>query len=1009
MVIRVNENIGTAGADAFTAFGGNAYFGLGGNDRFGIFPWQDGLLVIGGRGADSYFAAGNSVMTVMDVGSSDGDVLNIPGFGFGRASANVALIDGSHLLLSDSQTGSTVIVIDWQSNAGRIETFNTADGALGSGAVAQALAARAVPTVAWEDLGAFGLRPLNTAEMNEAIAFYTNRALELEGLAGNPGNPPGSPPPAPPPPTPGAPAANPLFDSAYYLATYPDVAAAGIDPLQHYRAFGWQESRNPGHCFDTAYYVANNPDVVAAGLNPLDHFYLYGGREGRNPGTNFDSARYLAENPDVAAAGANPLLHFFQFGDAEGRAAFDIFGNVSPCDPTPPTVVPLDFTLGDDDLTGTGGSDTGRALLLSSGGGVRASIGSKDKADFGGGYDTLEASLNGDGEDGQGGGPLPTLLGLEEIVFMPVKGIQGSAAFFDAGGTTGLEKISVVNGASPISIGNVGTLLTGGLTIVSPVTPGTVTVGFDSGATAGTADALTVTIDSGAGLFSTFGAVTVGPDIETVNLVSTGAAANRLDDIVGGTKSLNVNTGGAALTIASDTSHAAVTVTGAHDFTALGELLLATSINAGGLTGRLTINVDDSLAVSVTSGSGDDTVDFSDDQSGYTMSDTWNAGGGIDRIVLRSADLSDGSSSLFSGAHTNLTGVEELEVQDTFVGTADLQYFGAVGIHDYFFKGASGNDILNFDGSANSVTFRADALGDLTLNHVGNGGGDTITFTLQNADVNGVLTFDGFETVRLVSVGGGAAISESLSPFTTSGAFAPVFVSGPSDLALNGASEAQVLNAGAFTGALLMSAFLGTDLSAVPGPAGATITGGSGNDRLVGEASGGRPDTISGGAGNDLIYGGPINFDGGSTGQGDVLTGGGGADVFVFAGEDNDAVRVMSAGTTQITRITDFAAGNDKIALVNTNTSFSAFALDGTQTVASAGNLAAVYAAIAPIAASSGTSLHGALIVVTGGAAAGTYLYVNNDTAGVSATDDMLINLTGLSGSFGAGDVVFSV
>lgn len=1009
MVIRVNENIGTAGANAFTAFGGNAYFGLAGNDRFGIFPWQDGLLVIGGRGADAYVAAGNSVMTVLDVGSSDGDSLNIPGFGFGKATSYVALIDGSHLLLGDTQSGSNVIVIDWQSGANRIETFNTADGAVDSGSVAQALAARGVPTVAWEGLSVFGLQALSTAEMNEAIAFYTNRALELEGIGGGPGSPPVTPPGGDPPAPPGTPAGNPLFDSSFYLAAYPDVAAAGLDPLQHYRDFGWKEGRDPGHCFDTAYYVANNPDVVAAGFNPLDHFYLYGGAEGRNPGTTFDSARYLAENPDVAAAGVNPLLHFFQFGDAEGRAAFDIFGNVSPCDPTPPTVVSLDFTLGDDNLAGTGGSDTGRALLLSSGGGVRASVGSKDVADFGGGQDTLEASLNGDGEDGNGSGPRPTLIGLEAIVFTPVKGGQGSPTFFDASGTTGLERLTVANGANAISIGNVGTPLTGGLTIVNPVTAGSVSVGFAAGVTAGISDALSVTLDSGAGLFSSFGAVTVGPGIETVNLVSAGTAANQLDNIVGGANLLSVSTAGAGLTIIGDTAHAAVAVAGTQDFTALGELLLATSVNAGGLSGRLTINVDDSLAVGVLSGGGKDTVDFSDDQAGYTMADTWNAGGGIDRIVVRSADLSDGSFSLITQTQSNLTEVEELEVQDTFVGMADLQHFGAVGIHDYFFKGASGAATLNLGGSANSVTFTADALGDLTFDHAGVGSGDSLTVTLQGADINGMLILSGFETVRLVSTGGSNTISDELSPFNSSGQFAPVFVSGTTDLTLAGVSAAQVLNASAFTGALIMSDSLGTDLSELPGPNGATITGGSGNDRLVGEDNAGRPDSISGGGGNDLIYGAPTNVGGASSGQGDTLTGGGGGDRFVFAGTDNDAVRAISAGTTQVTRITDFVAGTDKIALVNTNAPFSAFVFDGAQTVASAASLAAVYAGIAPIAASSGPTLHGALITVTGGAAAGTYLYVNNDTAGVSATDDMLINLTGLSGGFGAGDVVFAV
>ena len=36
-----------------------------------------------------------------------------------------------------------------------------------------------------------------------------------------------------------------LFDAVYYLSTYPDVAALGMDPAKHYIRFGWQEGRNP--------------------------------------------------------------------------------------------------------------------------------------------------------------------------------------------------------------------------------------------------------------------------------------------------------------------------------------------------------------------------------------------------------------------------------------------------------------------------------------------------------------------------------------------------------------------------------------------------------------------------------------------------------------------------------------------------------------------------------------------------------------------------------------------
>lgn len=72
-----------------------------------------------------------------------------------------------------------------------------------------------------------------------------------------------------------------LFDSAWYLATYPDVAEAGIDPVEHYLKAGAGEGRNPGPEFDTAWYVTLHADVVESGLNPLVHYICFGRSEQR--------------------------------------------------------------------------------------------------------------------------------------------------------------------------------------------------------------------------------------------------------------------------------------------------------------------------------------------------------------------------------------------------------------------------------------------------------------------------------------------------------------------------------------------------------------------------------------------------------------------------------------------------------------------------------------------------------------------------------------------------------
>jgi glycosyltransferase involved in cell wall biosynthesis len=67
-----------------------------------------------------------------------------------------------------------------------------------------------------------------------------------------------------------------FFDGAWYLTQYPDVAAAGVDPLEHYMDMGWREQRDPGPRFNAARYLELRSDVAAAGVNPLLHFLRHG-------------------------------------------------------------------------------------------------------------------------------------------------------------------------------------------------------------------------------------------------------------------------------------------------------------------------------------------------------------------------------------------------------------------------------------------------------------------------------------------------------------------------------------------------------------------------------------------------------------------------------------------------------------------------------------------------------------------------------------------------------------
>lgn len=158
------------------------------------------------------------------------------------------------------------------------------------------------------------------------------------------------------------------FDSAYYLASYPDVAEIGIDPFLHYCRHGWRELRNPSPFFDAAWYSKfylrgrkqdpllhylrhgrkngfkscsekseefqdfkrlsifdekfyqdKYPDVVCSGVDPLVHYVRKGMAEKRMPMAYFDPIFYIESNPDVAKSSIDPVFHYCRYGWIEGR------------------------------------------------------------------------------------------------------------------------------------------------------------------------------------------------------------------------------------------------------------------------------------------------------------------------------------------------------------------------------------------------------------------------------------------------------------------------------------------------------------------------------------------------------------------------------------------------------------------------------------------------------------------------------------------------------------------
>ncbi|ELA00670.1 capsular polysaccharide biosynthesis protein-like protein, partial [Cupriavidus sp. HMR-1] len=74
----------------------------------------------------------------------------------------------------------------------------------------------------------------------------------------------------------------PLFDSEFYAAQLRGChIPVGMTLLDHYLAEGAAQGFDPSPLFSTSAYLMFNPDVAAAGVNPLEHFVKSGEREGR--------------------------------------------------------------------------------------------------------------------------------------------------------------------------------------------------------------------------------------------------------------------------------------------------------------------------------------------------------------------------------------------------------------------------------------------------------------------------------------------------------------------------------------------------------------------------------------------------------------------------------------------------------------------------------------------------------------------------------------------------------
>ena len=422
--------------------------------------------------------------------------------------------------------------------------------------------------------------------------------------------------------------------------------------------------------------------------------------------------------------------------------------------------------------------------------------------------------------------------------------------------------------------------------------------------------------------------------------------------------------------------------------------------------------------------------------------------GTTDTLVLANADavtLTTTGSAAFKAA---VTGFEKLNISTATGTTISMTAFGS--FDTLAFTTAAVTQVISgfSTGKTLEATFGATQT-SLTTNNL-SGATDTTTIRLlgdlSTARAFGTFTTPGVETVTITTVDSNAAFTSTLSTVTLVDTTATTInVTGNNGLALTFAGTALVnFNAGGLTkgavtytaGALNTDAVVtgsvsgGDTLNFGSAVAKVTITATAGTNALTGSSTiastitgGSGADTIVGGSGIDTIVvgaGGTTNTVTGAAARDTInLTGSTGADTIIFG------IASTAVTSANVDIITGFTSGTDKIQLTAGDNSaaagtITAGGLAGINLAAgstlatmlapitsavSVADIAAVYTQLAidlltttnafAASATGAGNIVGRVVTYTNGAAAGTYLVLNDVTASFQAATDQVIQLVG--------------
>ncbi|MDA8821991.1 hypothetical protein N9N45_06840, partial [Planktomarina temperata] len=535
---------------------------------------------------------------------------------------------------------------------------------------------------------------------------------------------------------------------------------------------------------------------------------------------------------------------------------------------------------------------------------------------------TLATLTSGDSLDGAGGidvvNVTATITAAASESGFTLSNIETLNISVDDGNTAGAHVLTVNTlnaGVDTLQVSGASTTLNSDGVSFTNVAAGTglkvtasnvdTTMTYVAAATSGTSDSATVTFEGAVATAAADAVLTYGgtSGIETLNIVSQGAASTVGDVIFGGT-TVNI-TGDANLNIRSALDTTAATIdangftgnltviagnTGAAAAVAGVDVADITVIGGSGDDSLSVANADAADEISVSGGAGDDTITIGAalaTSSATVVADIIDGGDGEDTLVATSALM----NGMAAANTTGVSNMEALQVSDALAAsmtTANLQ----TGIDTVKLAAGANAGTIVFEAGSNDVTIGAANAGLLTLTDTGTATDDSVTIsnsatTAVDMFSTNALTVTGLETLNIVSTAvGSTSLDIGVITMTAdTGGTTTVNFSGSDIVTTTGTITADVINASGLTAADTGSTFtMSTAATSVT-----TITGSAGADTLVGDAS----STINGGAGNDTITGGSGNDtlngdagdDGITTGAGnDTVDGGAGNDTFVFAG-----------------------------------------------------------------------------------------------------------------------------